>query len=219
MNVLKTSWASLRIIVIAASIFSLCRDIRQSSKEAANDDMAGYIDTNSDFYGILEIKGLLREPVVQGADNSFYLSHGFDRSDDRNGCLFIDEEYREGCMNLIIYGHNSFNGTGFSNLTRYKKPGYASDHREIMMTGKDGSCSVFRVAMVLNYSVGDLTICDPFRAQLPADCLSRYRNYARYYIDENMQINSSSRILTLSTCDETVYGADGRLIIIAIKED
>jgi hypothetical protein len=82
-----------------------------------------------------------------------------------------------------------------------------------MMTGKDGSCSVFRVAMVLNYSVGDLTICDPFRAQLPADCLSRYRNYARYYIDENMQINSSSRILTLSTCSYEF--SDARLVVVA----
>ena len=216
MNITKNSFAMLILMMSAAIIFLF---FRTDSRKPIDVDCSDYMETNSDFFGILEIRDLLLEPVVQGQDNSYYLSHGFSKSEDRNGCLFVDEAYSENCMNLVIYGHNSFNGTGFSNLIKFKDPDFIQSHPEISLTSSDGTCSVFRIAMILNYSTGDIVTCDPYQTQLPPDHLSRCRRYARYYIDENVRLDSSSRILTLSTCDETVYGSEGRLIIVAIRED
>lgn len=215
MKILKHIAALSLVLITAGAAISISRI---NAARTAYDDIPAFIAKNSDFFGILEIKDTLREPVVQGPDNSYYLTHALDGSADKNGCLFADMQYREGCGNLVIYGHNSFNGTGFSDLAKFKEPGFADSHRRIRLVKKDRTICTFRVAMVLNYCVDDIAVCDPFAAQLPADHLPRCRKYAVYDTGEGVRADCNSGVLTLSTCDETLYGSAGRLVIIAIRE-
>ena len=218
MNTIKNALAA--VLILMAVFFTLFLSCSHQPGFVQNTgSIADFMQANKDFYGVLEINGLLREPVVRGNDNSYYLSHSFDGAEDRNGCLFVDEAYMEGSMNLVIYGHNSFNGTAFSDLSKYKNPGFIPDHLRISLTKKDGTCSGFRIAMILNYSTDDIITCDPYETELPPDHLSRCRKYARYYIDEDIRTDAGSHFLTLSTCDETIYGTEGRLVIIAVRED
>ena len=60
-------------------------------------------------------------PVVQGADNEYYLNHTFRRTESLCGGIFADCR-NEGILtddNTIIYGHNMRNGSMFGFLKKY----------------------------------------------------------------------------------------------------
>lgn len=64
---------------------------------------------NDDFYAILEFdNALIVEPVVQTADNEYYLQHSFDHKDNTQGTVFIDSNYTKNDDVMIIYGHNVY---------------------------------------------------------------------------------------------------------------
>ena len=170
---------------------------------------------NKDFFGILSIDGLINEPVVQGDDNSFYLSHSFTKEPERKGCLFADYRYRYGNNNLVIYGHNNYDGRGFSILSKYKDSLFAESHNEIVFIREDGTVNRYRVFLVVNYDTEDVSVCDPFLQDLPESFLSRIRKYPVYYYDDSIADLMERMIptLILSTCDTEAFGQSGRLLV------
>lgn len=92
--------------------------------KALNPDVVGWIavpETNINY------------PIVQGLDNSFYLHHLFDASPSGTGAIFADYEGSatlDGQHN-IIYGHNMFDGTMFSEMLMYSDQDYFDCHRRI----------------------------------------------------------------------------------------
>ena len=74
-------------------------------------------------------------PVVQ-RDNSYYLDHAFDGSQDSNGTLFMDErcDNVNPTTNTIIYGHNMNSGLMFGGLKHYLDEDYLNSHRTIEFT-------------------------------------------------------------------------------------
>ena len=72
-------------------------------------------------------------PVMQAADNEYYLHNNIDGAEDINGTLFLD--YRADTIkpstNLIIYGHNMKSGAMFGGLKSYLDEGYAAGHDRI----------------------------------------------------------------------------------------
>ena len=82
---------------------------------------------NQDLYGWLNFTATnstpwltIDYPVMHAADNDYYLTHDFYRSESKNGALFMD--YRNSPSveavnkNIIIYGHNMGSGQMFSRL-------------------------------------------------------------------------------------------------------
>jgi sortase B len=69
-------------------------------------------------------------PIVQGEDNSFYLTHLYDGKRNGNGSLFMD--YRNNAdfsdVNTLIYGHHMKTGKMFGSLEGYKKQEYYDAH-------------------------------------------------------------------------------------------
>lgn len=81
---------------------------------------------NEDYVGYLELEGCdIFEPVMQGEDNDYYLTHNYYRGTNKAGALFMDyrctfsDEYVS--PNIVIYGHNQEDGTMFGNLKNYKQ--------------------------------------------------------------------------------------------------
>ena len=69
-------------------------------------------------------------PVVQGKDNTFYLTHMADRSKNSSGSIFMDcrnTEWSE-FSNEILYGHHMKNGSMFAELQKYKSQEYYEAH-------------------------------------------------------------------------------------------
>ena len=86
-----------------------------------------YYNTNSDIVGWITVgKGdnkIVNHPVMQAADNDYYLTHTFENTEDKGGAIFADyrNEFEAGKLsgNTVLYGHNIWDGTMFAKLTRY----------------------------------------------------------------------------------------------------
>lgn len=72
----------------------------------------------------------LDHPLVQGQDNSYYLSHLATGESNKHGVIFVD--CRNGTLledeNTILYGHNMNDGTMFHGLLDWSNAYYAATH-------------------------------------------------------------------------------------------
>lgn len=87
--------------------------------------MDSFIRLSSNVKGFIELAGCnIYLPVVQGTDNSYYLTHTYDDRKNKAGAIFMDyrctleEDYTS--PNIVLYGHNQEDGTMFGNLKKYK---------------------------------------------------------------------------------------------------
>lgn len=99
---------------------------QETLDKAALDKVQYLKNKNPDTVAYLTIKNVdIYEPIVQYTDNSYYLSHAFDGSNNKAGTVFLD--YRahinaDGQSDtLLLYGHNQRDGTMFGNLKAYKR--------------------------------------------------------------------------------------------------
>lgn len=93
---------------------------------AAMDKLAYLKGKNPNTVGYLTISGVdVYEPILQTTDNSYYLTHAFDGTENKAGAVFLDYRAeisadRQSDM-LVLYGHNQRDGTMFGNLKHYKR--------------------------------------------------------------------------------------------------
>ena len=90
------------------------------------DVMQKYKEISENVIGYIELSGCdLFQPIVQGEDNDYYLTHTYYDEKNKGGSIFadyrcrIEEEYTS--PNLVLYGHNQEDGTMFGNLKNYKQ--------------------------------------------------------------------------------------------------
>ncbi len=83
---------------------------------------------NSDTLGWITVPHTdVDNPIVIGADNEFYLNHGFDHQEFRAGTVFMDFRNKLGFSddqqsdNLVLYGHNMKDNTMFGSLRQYRQ--------------------------------------------------------------------------------------------------
>ena len=83
---------------------------------------------NADTVGWITISNTkVDNPIVQVADNEYYLDHGYDHKPFRAGTVFMDYRDRFGfdektqSDNILLYGHNMANNTMFGSLRRYRQ--------------------------------------------------------------------------------------------------
>lgn len=161
-------------------------------------------------------------PVVQAADNDYYLHRSIDGAEDINGTLFLDcrADAFAPSTNLIIYGHNMKSGAMFGGLKKYLEEPYLSGHDKIMFDTIYEK-QTYQVVAVCLSSAGDGTdggerYYNFIEAASEEDFhsfMEIVRNCAVY--DRTGDVVASDRLLTLSTCNN--YVEDGRLFLVAKK--
>lgn len=67
--------------------------------KAINDDFVGYIWFPQNW---------IAEPIVQGTDNTFYLTNDLNRNRNEFGTVYMDTGSNPADQNITIYGHNVF---------------------------------------------------------------------------------------------------------------
>lgn len=162
--------------------------------------------TNSDTVGWLNVSGTnINYPVVQAKDNSYYLTHSFDKTYNKAGWVFMD--YRNKMDNLnkntIIYAHSRVNNTMFGSLNKtLKKDWYnnKSNHMIRLSTENINSMwqifSVYTVPNTNDYIKTVFNNDDEF-----LDFINLIKNRSKF--DFATDVNISDNIITLSTCYKT----------------
>ncbi len=177
---------------------------------------------NSDLAGWLTIEGTgIDYPVMwTRQDSSYYLSHNFEKEEDRNGLLVLD--YRcdigVGQQNYLIHGHNMRSGTMFGGLKKYAEQSYYQEHKYISFD------TVYERGY---YEVTAVFISQVFDSDSEAfkyyNCLDMsdeedYRYFTQnidkiklYDTDATTQFGDT--FIMLSTCDYS--RENGRLVVVA----
>lgn len=239
------------IIVLIIGVLMTIISIREKKsnteseayKNLANDNSKGTIeiDSNDKSERILKLEELQKEnsdiiawlqiedsninyPVLQGTDNSFYMTHGYKKEYTKDGSLFLDKDYNWNLpsTNLLIYGHNNRGSNAmFSDLINYKKEDYYKTHPKIRFTTnqEDVEYEIISVFLSRVYYKSEKNVfryyyfIDAKNEQEFNDYVENSKKASLYNIDSTATYGD--QLMTLSTCEFSQE--DGRLVVVAKK--
>ena len=159
---------------------------------------------------------VINYPVVQGSDNSEYLSKTFKGYENTVGTIFVNAfnhaDFND--RNTIIYGHYMYNGTMFNELEQYHEKSFWEKYPYFYIYTPDGNVSTYHI-----YSVGVVKdTSEGYTYQFADDTafasfLEATKSSALY--DTGVEVGNDSQIVTLSTC--TREGNDDRTIVHGVR--
>lgn len=170
---------------------------------------------NKDVVGWLKVNNTkINYPVTQTNNNEYYLSHDIYGNQVRTGWVFMD--YRNGIKeldkNTIIYGHNLKSGYMFGELLNTTSSSWYKNQDNLVITfnslDKEMKWKVFSIYRVDNtseYLKTSFSLDEEF-LEFVSDIKSKSIN------DFNVEVTSTDKILTLSTCS----GINRRLVVHAV---
>ena len=194
------------------------QDVKQSEDDF---DYQSLIAMNSDCVGWIQIPGTdINYPVVQAADNEFYLTHNFNRETAACGAIFMD--YRNDvdakAEHLILYGHQMKDNSMFKQLNGYKEEMFYKEHPNIKLYLHEQKCE-YEITAVY---VTDVATGGGYYNYLHWNTRKEQLNYLQQKMAGYQLYNTGKKametdeLLSLSTCE---YSSDnGRLIIQARRK-
>lgn len=156
-------------------------------------------------------------PVVQAEDNSYYLNHSFNNTENSAGWIFADSSCDvKNSQNVVIYGHNRKDRSMFGSLRNVQDDEWLSNpsNHYITFANLDGT-SIYKIFSVFvandehvnSYLETDFTSDEAFKAYLRKIKKTSYQQF-------DTDIENTENIITLYTC----YGANNqRLLVFAAK--
>lgn len=89
-------------------------------------DFRALLELNADIVGWIVGGETIDYPIVQGADNHYYLSHLVNHERNRLGSIFMDQDNQRDFSDrvTVLYGHNMKDGSMFAALTKYNSQSY-----------------------------------------------------------------------------------------------
>ena len=185
-----------------------------SNNEEYKIDFAKLKQKNSDAIAWIKVNGTdIDFPVVKGTDNSYYLTHNFDKEKNKAGWIFADyrNKFDGTDKNIIIYGHKMKNGSMFASLKDViKEEWYNNENNKyIALITENENCkyqvfSVYQIETEEYYLQTNISNFKEFVEKIKG----------RSKKDFNVDIKETDSILTLSTCaDNTKY----RVVLHAVK--
>jgi len=171
-----------------------------SMQTMINEDIAGWLfipNTRIDY------------PLVQAADNSFYLDKDVYKNYAKAGSLFIDYrcDQQLTAFNTIFYGHNMKNGSMFTDLRYFADYFFFSTNPQGILALKD---STYRM-QPFAYLIADAA--DPVIYNPNAErglFLEHAQSIAAIYSEPSEEFN----IATLSTCVSA--GSGLRIVVLTL---
>lgn len=173
---------------------------------------------NSDTVGWIQVNDTnINYPFVQAKDNSFYLTHSFNKSYNDAGWVFLD--YRNNLdkntdKNIILYAHSRLDKTMFGSLTKILKNSWLNDKNNyIIRLSTENENTLWQIFSVYHIP----TTNDYLKINFQND--SDYSIFINTLLDRsnynfNTNVNITDKILTLSTCynDKEKFVAHSKLI-------
>lgn len=180
---------------------------------------------NEDIVACIEIENTnISYPVVQGADNDYYVTHDYLKQESKDGALFLDAscDFRIPSTNLIIYGHNNQNGKMFSTLEKYKNESYYKEHPTIRFTTleEDEAYEIIAAFYSRVYYTHENNVFKYyfFINSINEEQFNDYINNSKKasIYDTGKTAKYGEQLLTLSTCSYHIE--DGRFVVVARKK-
>lgn len=191
------------------------------------------LEENGDLIGWLRIEDTVVDyPVMQTPeDEEYYLTRGFDREPNANGCLILDTDSEAGVgtaacdyadgeppsTNLIIHGHTMRSGAMFGDLAAYADPDYMAEHSVICFDSlyEHRQYEVIAVFRSQVYETDDdvFKYYDFFQADTPeqfSDWYDSIRALSLY--DTGVTAQFGDEFITLSCC--AYHTEDGRFVVV-----
>lgn len=167
----------------------------------ADIDLEALQAVNEDVVGWIEIPGTgLSYPLMQGADNQYYLSHNWKKETSSGGSVFLESTSSRDLTDIhtIVYAHRMRNDTMFGTLKYYKDLDFWQEHPRIYVVTADG---VYRYDIFAAQEASVTGIV--YRLDIEESSLEE--EFLRYCIegseiDTGITPEAGGRILTLSTC-------------------
>lgn len=175
---------------------------------AINDDVVGYICFES---------GLVRQPVVQYSDNSYYLKHNIYKEYSSSGTVFMDYATTSQSENITLYGHKVFadDTAMFSPLGRLvDKAMFEQNHRFYFY---DSCCKrTFEIISVYKLDIYEDSFNYSRTAFYGYEDFEQYISFVkgRSLVDAAYTAELGDRLMTLQTCTSN---SDKRLIVCAVE--
>lgn len=158
---------------------------------------------------------IINYPVVQGTDNSYYLTHLSDGTYNASGSIFADcrnSLFQD--TNTILFGHHMKDGSMFRSLVNYEKQSYYDQHPVMYLYTPDAKYELRLIAGAIipgTDSYYDAGV--GYEADISSS-LSEILDSSTFQSDETY--TSGDRLVTLSTCtyeyDDARYVAVGKLV-------
>jgi sortase B len=178
-------------------------------------DFAALAQKNSEIVGWIYIPdSKVDYPMVKGTDNSFYVSHTFEKKANGAGAIFLDWKNSGDFSdrNTVIYGHHMKNGSMFAALVEYKNPDYFNSHRTIYLYTPQGVYTATVFSAYVDVATGPQTTISFANDAEFLSFVETMRNQSITRADT--PIGAEDRIITLSTC--TYEYDDARFIVQAV---
>lgn len=178
-------------------------------------DLEALRQVNGDVVGWMAIPGTeLSYPMLQRADNDYYLNHTWKNERNSVGAIFMECKINADMsdFNTIVYGHRMRNLSMFGSLRYYNDLEYFKEHPSVYVAVDGG---VYKYDIYAAYEVGLQTIT----YRLDVDTQKEKEECIRFglessVIDTGVVPTAEDKILTLSTC--TGRGHATRWVVQAV---
>ena len=182
--------------------------------ELSNTDLSSLRAVNPDVVGWIAIPGTpISYPLMQGADNEFYLKHTWNGVASAAGSIFLESEISAALddFNTIVYGHRMMNDSMFGSLKYYKETDYWKEHPYIYILD-DAGVHRYEIFSIYEAAVRSYTYQIGFADDSAKE---KFLNKCMEWsvVETNVTPTIRDRILTLSTC--TGKGYDTRWVVQA----
>lgn len=180
-------------------------------------DVGALREINEDVIGWICIPETeLSYPLLQGRDNTYYLSHTWQKEKHDAGAVFLD--YRSNLDDLysLIYAHRMSNTTMFGTLKFYNDEAYWAEHPSVYLVSEDtvGRYDIFSVFEASVYSdVYKLDFSEEEREQFLTWCLKQS------VIDTGITPEAVEKIICLSTCTSGGSETGTRWVVHAVLRE
>ena len=216
------------ILCAAVFVFSgviLAREyIDQKRRAEAFERVASLVETdaqNNDFIGWITVPDTrINYPVMQSKNNpNFYLYHDFEKAYSKFGVPFMQENCDVATSdNLIMYGHNMYNGSMFTDLCKYIDEDFYRDHKYIRFDTMEGfgEYEVIAAFKTVAYSDDGFRYDRFVRAERKEDFdeyVAKCKKLSFY--DTGVTAKYGDKLITLSTCEFSRQ--NGRMVVVAKK--
>lgn len=168
-------------------------DVDITKLKEKNKDTVGWINVNNTN---------INYPYVHTSDNSYYLSHSFDKSYNEAGWVFLDYRNKSDLnnKNTILYAHSRLDKTMFGSLSKtLKSSWYGNKDNHIIRLSTEYENTLWQIFSVYKIPEESYYITTNFSTDEEySEFLNTIKKRSIYNFNTNLDIND--KVLTLSTC-------------------